>query len=101
GAGAAPLRRAGDGRREPLDGVTVGPLHLLEELPRVGRQRLDVATLPLGVQRVERERRLPRAREAGDDDEPLARDLDVDVLEIVPAGAADDDAARHEYARLG
>ena len=75
--------------------VAVGLLHLLEELPGVGRERLDVAPLPLGVERVEGERRLARAGEAGDDDEPLARDVDVDVLEIVLAGAADDDAARH------
>jgi hypothetical protein len=45
----------GDGGREPLDRVDVGLLHLLEELPGVRRQALDVATLPLGVDRVERE----------------------------------------------
>ena len=55
-----------DRRREPLDRVDVGLLHLPEELARVGRQRLDVAALALGVERVERERRLARAREPGD-----------------------------------
>ena len=44
--------------------VDVGLLHPLEELPRVGRQRLDVAALPLGVDRVEGERRLARAADA-------------------------------------
>jgi len=34
---------------------TSGFLHQLQELPRVGRQRLDVAPLPLGIQGVERE----------------------------------------------
>ena len=53
-----------DRRRQALDGVAVGLLHLLEELPRVGRERLDVAPLALGVERVEGERRLARAREA-------------------------------------
>ena len=51
--------------REALDGVDVGLAHLLEELPRVGGERLDVAALPLGVDGVEGERRLaasPRAR---------------------------------------
>src|SRR5262249_57602029 len=89
----------GDGRREGVYGVGVGLVHLLEELASVRRQRLDVAALPFRVEGVEGERRLSRAREPRDDDELLARDLDVDALQIVPAGAADDDAARHECAR--
>ena len=60
--------------RQALDGVDVGLAHLLEELARVGRERLDVAALPLGVDGVERERGLARAREAGDDHELVARD---------------------------
>jgi hypothetical protein len=49
-----------DRRRQALDQVDVGLLHQLQELPRVGGQRLDVAALPFGVQRVEGERRLAR-----------------------------------------
>jgi hypothetical protein len=48
----------GDGRRQALDQVDVGLLHQLQELPRVGRERLDVAALALGVERVEGERGL-------------------------------------------
>src|SRR5439155_11777290 len=88
----------GDGRRETLDAVAVRFLHLLEELTGVRGERLDVAPLPLGVERVEGERGLAGAREARDDHEAVARDLDVDVLEVVRAGAADDDAARHRTA---
>src|SRR5262249_11928424 len=62
-----------DRRREALDRVDVGPRHLVEELPRVGGERLDVATLALGVDRVEGESRLPRAGEAGHHDEAIAR----------------------------
>ena len=58
--------------REALDALDVGLGELLEELPRVGGERLDVAALALGVDRVERERRLARAARAGEDDE-LAR----------------------------
>ena len=77
--GRARVARSGllldrDRRRQPLDGVDVGLVHLLEELAGVGRQRLDVAPLPLGVDRVERERRLARARQPGDDHELVARD---------------------------
>ena len=48
----------GNGRRQPLDQVDVGFLHLLEELPGVRRQRLDVSPLAFGVDRVEGEARL-------------------------------------------
>ena len=74
---------------QALDEVDVGPVDLAEELARVGGQRLDVAALALGEDRVEREGRLARAGEAGEDDERVARNLEVDVLQIVDAGAAD------------
>ena len=63
-----------DRRREPLDRVDVGLVHLAQELPRVRGQRLDVAALPLRVDRVEGEARLARARQAGDDHEGIARE---------------------------
>ena len=66
-------------------------VHLLEELARVGRERLDVAALALGVERVEGERGLARAGEPGDHHELVARDVEVDVLEVVLAGTADRD----------
>ena len=75
----------------PVDRVDVGLLHLVEELARVGRERLDVAALALGVDRVEGERGLARAREPGDHDEPVARDRDVDAAQVVLARAADVD----------
>ena len=80
-----------DRRREPVDRVDVGLLHHLQELPRVRRERLDVAALPLGVDRVEGERRLAGAREAGDADERVAREPHRDVLEVVLPGAVDDE----------
>ena len=47
-------------RRQTLDEVDVGFVHLPEELPGIGRQRFDVAALAFGEDRVERERRLAR-----------------------------------------
>ena len=79
-----------DRRREPFDRVDVGLLHQPEELARVRGQRLDVPALAFGVDRVERERRLARPRQPRDDRQLVARDRDVDVPEIVLAGAADD-----------
>jgi hypothetical protein len=78
-------------RRESFDEVDVRLLHLSEELARVGRQGFNVAALSFGVDRVERERRLPRSREARDHDHLVAWDLDVDVLEVVLARALDVD----------
>ena len=56
-----PLLVDRDGRREALDDVDVGLLHLAQELAGVGGERLDVAPLALGVDGVEGERRLARA----------------------------------------
>ena len=81
-----------DGRRQPVDLVDVGLLHLAEELAGVGAQALDVAALALRVDGVEGEARLAAAGQAGDDDEPVARERDVDVLEVVFARAAHDES---------
>ena len=86
------------GGRESFDEVDVRFLHLTQELPRVGGEGLDVPSLTLRVDRVERERRLPRSREARDDDELVSRDLDVDVLEVVlPRALYMDRAQRHQW----
>src|SRR5262249_22762188 len=82
-----------DGRGEAVDLVDVRLLHHLQELARIGGERLDIAALALGIDGVERERRFARAREAGEHHQPVARDLDVDVLEIMLARAADRDHA--------
>jgi hypothetical protein len=80
-----------DGRREPLDVVDIGLLHLAEELAGVGGEALDVAALPFGEDGVEGEGALAGAGEPGQHDQLVAGDVDVDVLEVVLAGAADAD----------
>jgi hypothetical protein len=75
--------------------LDVGLLHHLEELARVGAKRLHVAALALGVDGVERERGLPRSRQAGDDRQALARDIDVDPLEVMLARSADGNVGQH------
>src|SRR5205823_7611439 len=52
--------------------IDVRLLHLAHELPRVRRQRLDVAALPLRIERVEGQRRSARAADAGEDNQPVA-----------------------------
>jgi hypothetical protein len=87
----AALLLDGDGRRQTLDAVDVGLVHDGQELARVGRQRLDVAALPLGIERVEGQRGFARARQSREHDQPLARQIEVDIGQIVGAGAADAD----------
>jgi hypothetical protein len=70
-------------------------LHHLEELAGVGREALDVAALPFGIDGIEGEARLAGTGEAGDDGQRLPRDIDVDPLEVVLARAADAYVGQH------
>ena len=77
----------GNRRRQAVDLVDVRLAHHFEELPRIGRQALDIAPLALGIDRVEGERRLAGAGQAREDDQRVARNGQIDVLEIVLARA--------------
>ena len=72
-------------------GLSIWP----EELPGVGRQRLDVAALALGEDRVEGQAGLARAGQPGEDDQRVSRQVERDVLEVVLARATDDEAVGH------
>lgn len=78
-------------RCESINGIDIGPGDLLEELSGVGRQAIDVLSLALGEERVERERAFPAARNAGDDGHRVAPNIDIDRLQIVNAGSPDSD----------
>src|SRR5438105_2741231 len=90
GIGPRGLLLDGNRRRESFDRVDVGLVHEPEELPRISGERFDVAALSLGVDRVEGERRLPRAGKTREYHEGVPRQFDVDVLEIMLACSADD-----------
>src|SRR4029079_319644 len=60
-----------DRRRQPADALVLRLLHLAEELPRVRRQRLDVAALAPRVQRVARQRGGPSAYSGSNASEDL------------------------------
>ena len=79
-----------DGLR-PADVVDVGLGHLAQELPGEARQAFDVPPLPLGIERVERQRALARAADAGQADQLVARQREVDVPQVMLAGPLDDD----------
>ena len=80
-----------DRRRQALDRIDVGLVHLPQELARVRRQRFDVSALSLGVDRVERERRLARPRQPRDHGQGVPRDRDRYVFEVVLPGSRDDE----------
>ena len=81
--------------RQALDEVDVGLVHLPEELARVRGQRLDVAPLPLGEDRVEGEARLAGTGQAREHDQAVAGQVELDAAQVVLAGAANDEAVGH------
>ena len=101
GAGVARGRLLvdGDRRGEPLDRIHVGLLHLPEELAGVGGERLHVAALALGVDRVEREAGLTRSGEPRDHHQGVAGQADVDPLQVVRTGTRNDDLTGTSHCR--
>jgi hypothetical protein len=63
--------------------VDVGLLELFRELAGVGRHRIEEAALSFREDDVEGEGRLAGTAQAGDNNELVARDGEVDVLEVV------------------
>ena len=81
----------GHGRRQAVDAVQVGLVHLPQEHARVAGEALHVAALPFGVHGVEGQAGLARARKPREHDQLVARYGEVDVLQVVLACAFDDD----------
>lgn len=67
----------------------------MEQAPGIRRDRFKIPTLRLGVERPECERRLARSGDTGEDHQRIAGDLEVDVLEVMLAGPANANEARH------
>ena len=84
----------GDRGRDAVDAVHLRLVHPVQELPRVRREGLDIAALALRIERVEHQRGLARAADAGDDDQLVERQIEIEILEIILAGAADADGIR-------
>ena len=86
----------GNGGGKALDIVDVGLFLLPKEHTGVGRQALHIAALALGIDGVERERRLSAAGQARDDGQRVAGNFDVDVLEVIFSCAFDKNLTWHE-----
>ncbi len=80
-----------DRGREPLDRVRVRPGGGGDVLPHVGGETFEVEALPLREDDIEGEGGFAGAARAGEDDEPVPRDGDPYVFEVVLTGARDRD----------
>ena len=76
-------------RRNAVHRVDLGPARRLHDAARIGVERFEVAPLAFVEQDVESQRRLARARHAGDHAELVVRDVDRQRLEVVLAGVDD------------
>ena len=72
----------------PSMASTWGRSHAVEEMARVGREGLNVPALSFGVQRIEDERGLARPAHPRDDDQLVDGNVEVEILEVVLARAA-------------
>ena len=91
GVAAGGLLLDGDGGRQALYRVHIRLLHQLQELAGIGREALDITTLALCVDGIERQRAFARARKPSDYNELVAGQLNRDVLQVVLARATDAD----------
>ncbi len=72
-------------RSNSRDFVHVRFFDALEELARISRKRFDVASLPLGIKRVESKAGFARARNPADHRDRVVRNHEVNVLQVVNA----------------
>ena len=69
-----------DGRRKTIDVIHIGLVHLAQKLSGVCRERFDIAALPLGIDSIKGQRGFARTRQARDDHQLVAGDVDVNIL---------------------
>ena len=85
-------------RSQPVEPVYERLRHAVEELLGVGRERLDVPPLALGVDGIEGKRGFARPGGAGYDHERAVRQVYCDALQIVLTGVDDANEGRGGHA---
>ena len=73
----------GYGRRKSFDALHLRLLHLSQKLPRIGGQRLHVASLSFRINRIKRQRRLPGAAQPGQHYQLIPRNIQGNILQIM------------------
>ena len=79
----------------------IGLLHHFKELPRIGAERFHITPLPFGIDRIEREAGLAGTGKPGNDNQLVARKIDIDTLEIVFTGTTDGNGCKRHEGDLG
>ena len=69
--------------------IDVSPRCLREAAPRIGRERLQIATRSFCIEDAKRKRALARTRDAGNTDNLMERHTHIDRLQVVHPGAFD------------
>ena len=101
-AGALPGRflRDGDRRAQAGDQIDVGLGHLPQELSGIAREALHIASLPFGIERIERQRAFPRTTHTGKANQLIAWQKQVDVAKIMLSGTLNEYVGgRHKVVR--
>ena len=70
----------GDRGRKSLDHIDIWLVHLPQKLPHISGKRLHIASASLGIDRIERERRLSGAGKSGKHAQCVAWDLHVHIF---------------------
>jgi len=81
----------GNGGGYAFEPVDQGFRHPVKELLGIGRERLDISPLSLGVEGVERQGTLARSARTGHHDQRSVRQVDRDIPEIILPGVDDPD----------
>jgi hypothetical protein len=77
-----------DRGRQAADVIDVGLFHHVKELARISRKRFDISPLPFGIDRVECQTGFTRAGKPRNHNKFVARDINVNVFEVVFTRAA-------------
>ena len=83
-----------NGRRKTFDEIHIGLVHALQELPGVCRKRFHIPALPFGIKGVKGKGRFPGSRQTGDNHKFIARQLDIDIFQIMLSGTLYDNTFR-------
>ena len=62
--------------------------------PCVGRKRFQIAPRSFGIQDTQRQRRFPGTGNAGDGDDPVQRDIDINIFQVMDSRTANPDRFR-------
>ncbi|KWV82673.1 hypothetical protein PFLL34_00251 [Pseudomonas fluorescens] len=92
--GCTPLLLQGHGRRQAFDAVYVRHADLVDQAPRIGRHRFEIAALGLRVHRGKRQGRFAGARHAGKHHQGVPGNIHIDIAQTMFTGATHPDKAR-------